>query len=291
MDGSRFTGNSELLMSIIAGRRALITGGAAGIGLLLGEQLLELGLGHLWIWDWSEENLEKARVYLSRFGERVGLARVDVSDEAALLDAVGALLRTDDPVDLLVNNAGIVVGRRFVDHSHADISRTLAVNTAALMHLTLALLPGMIARRQGHIVNLASAAGMVSNPNMSVYAASKWAVIGWSDSLRIELEREHPEVRVTTITPYYIDTGMFLGVRSPLIPILKPAPTARAIARAIERDAIVLRLPWILTLLPALKGLLPTRIFDVLVGRFMGVYHSMDHFVGHSKTNATKKTS
>jgi short-subunit dehydrogenase len=184
-------------------------------------------------------------------------------------------------IDVLVNNAGVVVGKAFVDHSPVDISRTMSINAIAPMNLTRELLPGMLARDDGHVVNVASAAGMVSNPRMSVYCASKWAVIGWSDSLRLELEQARSRVRVTTVTPYYIDTGMFAGVRS-VIPLLKPERVADAIVAAIERDAVFLRLPRIIHLLPLVRGILPMRWFDTVVGDWLGVYRSMRTFRGRA---------
>jgi all-trans-retinol dehydrogenase (NAD+) len=154
------------------------------------------------------------------------------------------------------------------------------VNALAPMHLALELLPGMMQRGRGHIVNIASAAGMVSNPGMSVYCASKWSVIGWSDSLRLEMERARTGVRVTTVAPYYIDTGMFAGVHSPVIPTLKPERVARQIVEAIRRDRIMLRMPRMVNALPLLRGVLPMRVFDRVVGQWMRVYHTMSTFKG-----------
>ena len=267
-------------MTEIRGRTALVTGGASGIGLLMGRTMLEKGLARLIVWDASEANIAAARDVLAAHCEAVSFTRVDVSDTDALTGASERLEREGTAVDILVNNAGIVVGKPFADHAHADIDRTLAINAGALMHLALALLPGMTARGRGHIVNIASAAALVTNPNMSVYAASKWAVVGWSDSLRQEMERARTGVRVTTVLPYYIATGMFDGVRSRLIPILQPEPTARKIVRAIERDAVFLHMPPIVRLLPLLRGLLPTRALDFVLNRVFGVASSMDHFKG-----------
>jgi short-subunit dehydrogenase len=148
------------------------------------------------------------------------------------------------------------------------------------MSVTRELLPGMVARRTGHIVNIASAAGMVPNPRMSVYCASKSAMIGWSDSLRLELDRARTGVKVTTVTPYYVDTGMFAGVRSPVIPILAPHEVARAIVTAVKQDRAILRLPRILYLLPLVRGILPRSVFDVIVGKWLAVFRSMDDFRG-----------
>ncbi|QYX57275.1 SDR family oxidoreductase [Roseovarius sp. SCSIO 43702] len=267
-------------MTDITGRTALITGGASGIGLLMGEEMLGKGLGRLIVWDVSDENIAAAA---ERLGPRAEFHRIDVTDTAAVLESAGQIGETGPPVDILINNAGIVVGRPFAEHDHADIDRTMAVNTTALMHLTRALLPGMMARGAGHVVNIASAAGLISNPGMSVYCASKWAVVGWSDSLRLEMESGTSGVRVTTVLPYYIDTGMFDGVKSPVIPILKPAPVASRIVRAIERDRVFLRMPAIVNILPLVRGILPVRLFDIVVGRFFGIYESMTEFTGRRR--------
>ncbi|WP_411975544.1 SDR family NAD(P)-dependent oxidoreductase [Sulfitobacter faviae] len=270
-------------MTEITGRTALITGGASGIGLLMGRMLLERGAARLIVWDASEANIEAARAALNPFGA-VTFVRMDVSDTDAVLAAAERLETEGTKIDLLINNAGIVVRKPFLEHGHADIDRTLAINTAALMHLTRALLPGMVARGGGHVVNIASAAALVTNPNMSVYAASKWAVTGWSDSLRQEMERGGTGVRVTTVLPYYIDTGMFEGVRSRIIPILQPEDVARRILRAIERNAVFLHMPSIVRLLPLLRGLLPTRALDFVLNRIFGVSSSMDDFKGRQST-------
>ncbi len=264
-------------MTDISGRTALITGGASGIGLLMGEILLQKGLERLIVWDVSDQNIAVAA---ERLGPGAEFHRIDVTDTAAMLDVAGQIGEAGPPVDILINNAGIVVGRHFAAHNHEDIDRTMQVNATALMHLTRALLPGMMTRGQGHVVNIASAAALLSNPGMSVYCASKSAVVGWSDSLRLEMEAAKTGVRVTTVLPYYIDTGMFDGVKSPVIPILKPKPTANRIVRAIERDRIFLRMPAIVNLLPLVRGILPARVFDIVVGRVFGIYESMTDFTG-----------
>jgi short-subunit dehydrogenase len=206
--------------------------------------------------------------------------RVDVADPAQVQAGVQEMESRGIAVDVLINNAGVIVGKPFVEHSLADITRTVEVNALAPMYLTRELLPGMIARGSGHVVNIASAAAMVSNPRMSVYCSSKWAVTGWSDSLRLEMERAGTGVKVTTVMPYYISTGMFAGVRSRVIPILEPERVAEEIVAAIEHDRIFLRLPRLLNFVPLLRGILPTRWFDRIGGEWLGVYHTMDEFRG-----------
>ncbi len=269
-------------MTTLRNTTVLITGGASGIGLMLGEYVLQAGIAQLVIWDINETALTEVVTRLRTNGHIVWGYHVDVTDVAAIQHALASMAQRDIHVDILVNNAGIVVGKPFVEHSHAEITREMLINTNALMHLTREVLPGMLTRNRGHIVNIASAAGLVANPRMSVYCASKWAVVGWSESLRLELAQQGSAVHVTTVMPYYIDTGMFAGVRSPIVPILKPAHVVAQIARAIEQNRIFLRMPWIVNVLPLLRGILPTRWFDVVVGEWFGIYHSMKTFRGRT---------
>ena len=114
---------------------------------------------------------------------------------------------------------------------------------------------------------------------MSIYAASKWAVIGWSDSLRVELQEAKSNVHVTTIAPYYINTGMFDGVRSRIIPILKPEWVAKKILNAIEKNKKISSWPLGYHLIRTLQALLPLRALDLLC-KVLGIYNALDHFKG-----------
>ncbi|HSK21265.1 MAG TPA: SDR family oxidoreductase [Longimicrobiales bacterium] len=270
-------------MSRIVGSTALITGGASGIGYLMGERLLTEGAARIVIWDIDASALERVTTELTARGCHVDGYCVDVTDSTQVQHALHTMQVRDVHVDLLINNAGIIVGRDFIAHDHDDIDRTMAINALAPMHLTRAILPVMLKRRRGHIVNIASAAGMVANPGMSVYCASKWAVTGWSESLRIELERSKSGVRVTTVMPYYIDTGMFAGVRSRVLPLLKPERAARDIVTAIRKDRILIRLPGLLNVVPLMRGALPARWFDRIAGEWLGVYDTMSSFTGRQK--------
>lgn len=268
-------------MTSISGKTVLITGGASGIGKLMGRRFIEEGAAHLVVWDVQIQAMEQLEAELGAATQcRISTFAVDLADGERIRAVAAEMEQGAIAVDILVNNAGIVTGKMFAEHSAADIARTMDVNTLAQMYVARAFLPGMLARRSGHIVNIASAAGLVSNPKMSVYCASKWAVIGWSDSLRIEMEHDKTGVAVTTVTPYYIDTGMFDGVRSRVIPILKPAYVADRIVGAVKSNCIFLRMPWLITLVPLLRGILPARWFDKVGGEWLGVYHSMDDFRG-----------
>lgn len=273
-------------MTKLANKTVLITGGASGIGKLLGQRCLEKKAARLVIWDINESELYKTAAEFQAKGWEVHPYQVDVSDLSQIRESVQDIKEKGLVVDVLFNNAGIVVGKDFLEHSHTDIEKTMEINASALMHIALELLPGMIEKKEGHIVNIASAAGMVSNPKMSVYCASKWAVIGWSDSLRLELEFKDIPVKVTTVTPYYISTGMFDGVRSPVIPIISPEKAVKYILRGVEKNRIFVRMPSIVYLLPLVKGMLPLRWFDTVVGKGMRVYKTMEKFKGRAKVGS-----
>lgn len=265
----------------------LITGGASGIGKLMGLMSLQRGAKQLIIWDINRQNLQQVTVEMKAKGYQVLPYEVDVADTAAVEEAAKQVLQETGPPDILINNAGIVVGKVFAAHSYADITSTLNINVLGVMAVTRAFLPDMIQRGTGHIVNIASAASLIANPRMSVYAASKWAVLGWSESLRLELEAMKLDLHVTTVTPSYINTGMFAGAKAPLLtPILQPEEVADATLKAIEKNKIMLRKPSLVHVIPLLRGLLPTRLFDLLVGRGFRAYSTMEHFTGRQADKA-----
>ncbi len=271
-------------MSKIKNRTVLITGGAAGIGKLMGQRALEAGARMLVIWDVNESLLYETAGEFQAMGYEVLPQVMNVRDTDAMEAAAQTVLETCGGVDILINNAGVVVGKDFEGHSREEIDRTLEINVSAVMHATRLFLPTMIRRGRGHIVNIASAAGLIPNPGMSVYVASKWAVLGWSESLRIELERAYNNINVTTVTPGYINTGMFDGVEAPpLMPLMEPDEIVTKIIDAIKHNHIHVREPWVVKLAPVLRGIMPARLFDFVVGDMLKVYDAMSTFVGHSR--------
>jgi hypothetical protein len=268
-------------MTKIKDKVILITGGAMGMGKLMAEKTLAKGAKKVVLWDINEEALNKTAATLARAGFDVYPYIVDVSDADDVMRSAKDVLETVGTVDILFNNAGIVVGKAFVEHSVRDIDRSVGINVLGVMYVARAFMPAMIEQGYGHVINIASAAGMVANPNMSVYAASKWAVLGWSESVRLEMEDKHPDVHILTVTPSYINTGMFDGVKSPLLtPILQPDYVVDRILQGIEANEIMLRAPFMVNAIPVLKGILPTRAFDFVAGRVFGVYKTMDSFKG-----------
>ena len=264
-------------MTTFSSKTVLITGGASGIGKLMGKLALQCG-AKLIIWDIDQARIDETLKEFAAFGNVAGY-KVDVSDPLQVEEAAAKVKRDAGPVDVLINNAGIVVGKFFCDHSVKDIQRTMDINANAPMFVTLAFLQGMISRNSGHICNIASSAGLISNPKMSVYVASNWAVTGWSDSLRIEMQQQKLNIGVTTVTPYYINTGMFDGVKS-LVPILKPEKVAAKVIRGIEKNRIFVSMPWSVRFVRFGQGIFPIWFFDWFIGGVMGIYKTMDHFQG-----------
>lgn len=269
------------LLSKINNQTVLITGGASGLGKLFAERCLKEKAFAVILWDINEAQLQQVVAEFQAKGHtQVHGYSVDVSNHAAVEAAAQRVLAEHHAVDILFNNAGIVVGKPFEEHSYADIQRTIGVNVLGVMYVTRAFLPAMLEQERGHIVNIASAAGLIPNPNMSVYASSKWAVVGWSESLRLEMEAAGKELHVTTVEPSYINTGMFDGVKAPLLtPMLEPDYLVDKVIQAVKSNQIIVREPSMVKALPLMRGLLPTRTFDFIARQF-GVYDSMSHFVG-----------
>ncbi len=270
-------------MSKIKDAIVLVTGGTSGIGRLMGEYCLAEGARRLIIWDIDEKNTDSVSAALQQKGYDVQTRILDLQEIGQIRTAAYELLQKEGSVDILFNNAGVIIGKDFQAHTHRDIDFTLNVNVHALMHVALEFLPSMISRQKGHIVNIASAAGMMAVPKMSVYVASKHAVLGWSESLRLELETISKNLHVTTVTPSFISTGMFAGVHSPLVPLLTPERAARKIIRGVKRNRVFVRMPGIVYFVPFLKGILPLRWYDKIAGKWFGFYKSMKNFTGRDK--------
>lgn len=261
----------------------LITGGASGIGKIMGRIALEKGAACLVIWDINPASIEAAKTELGKLGKVAGFV-ADVSDNDAVMDAYDKTIAECGEIDIVINNAGIVTSNKTFDkQTPEEITRTININTIAPMLVARAFLPDMLRRNRGHICNITSAGGMLGNPRMSVYGASKWGAIGWSESMRIELQSSKSNVHVTTVAPYYINTGMFDGVKSSVFPILEPEYVAKKVMKAIRKNTVFAGIPFGFHFIRFWQGILPTRIFDIIFGEWFGIYHTMDNFTGRKK--------
>jgi 2-dehydro-3-deoxy-L-rhamnonate dehydrogenase (NAD+) len=187
-------------------RVAIVTGGARGIGYAIAQRLLESGAA-VALWDMDAAAVERAAATLRDSG-RVYMAVVDVTGEASIADAVAMLHRDAGKIDILVNNAGITGGNAPTWELEPDVWRSvIEVNLVAPYLTCRAVVPHMIAKGYGRIVNIASIAGKEGNPNASHYSASKAGLIGLTKSLAKELAGKG--VLVNAVTPAAAKTDLF----------------------------------------------------------------------------------
>ncbi len=274
-------------MTTIASKHVLVTGGASGIGRALALRCAALG-ADVTILDLDESAARDAAAAAAEGCTCKAAAYWGAVGARAQVAAVAAeVLATQGAVDILVNNAGIVSGRPLLELSDEQIERTLRVNALAPFWVTRAFLPEMVRRGSGHVVTVASAAGLIGTPRQTDYAASKHAAVGFAEALRFELKRTAPGVKTTVVCPFYADTGMFAGVKTRfprLLPILKTDDVVEAIVRAIQDDRAQVQMPFMVRTLPAMR-LLPVWAFDVLAD-FFGVTRAMDEFTGRGPGSA-----
>jgi all-trans-retinol dehydrogenase (NAD+) len=279
-------------VSTIAGSRALVTGGASGIDRLMALKLASLGADVV-VWDINKENLDAVVEDLGRAGTTDAHGYLcDVSDRADVYRAAARVKDEVGGVDILINNAGIVSGKRFLDLADEKIEATFKINSLALFWTAKAFLPDMLECNRGHVVTIASAAGYVGVSQLTDYSASKWAAVAFDESLRVELKKAGSRVQTTVVCPYYINTGMFTGVKSRvpwLLPILDEDTVAERVVAAIQRNKRRLVLPPFVNFVPMAR-MLPVPLFDAVMN-FLGVNASMEEFVGRDSDRAPLQRS
>lgn len=274
----------------LPGSTVVITGGASGIGLGLATEAARRGASVV-LWDRDASALDAAVTAVDAV--RRGAARaaraqvVDVTDREAVRAAAAQAIEETGGIDVLVNNAGVVSGKPLADLTEDDVRRTFEVNTLALYWVTQAFLDHMVERGRGHVVTIASASGLIGVARLTDYSASKWAAVGFDESLRAEMAALGHRISTTVVCPYYIDTGMFRGVKTRfplLLPILQPDHVVQRTWAAVERGRARVHLPRLVGTLPLMRAL-PVRAFDAVAG-VLGVNRTMDEFVGRGPSPA-----
>lgn len=227
--------------------------------------------------DVDAESLASVVNTLQAEGATVESVVLDVRDAAQLEALRGRSLA----VDVLINNAGVVYGGSLLDTPLEVHRATIAVNLDGVIGVTHALLPGMITRPEAMVVNIASAAGFIGLPLATSYAASKWGVLGFGESLRLELiELGHTHVRVMHVCPGYVQGELFAGA-SPVATtaLLSPTTLAERIVRGIEHNRGWVRTPWIVRWTRLLMAVLPQPLADFTLRR-TGTLQSMKQWKG-----------
>ncbi len=271
-------------MQSVSGTNVLVTGAAMGLGKLFATQAVKEGAAAVVLWDANEVALKETAAGLEAAGGKIHYATVDVTSQAAVAEAAERVRNDVGTIHVLFNNAGIVRGNGyFWENQPRDFTLTMEVNSIGPMLVAREFLPAMIeSGTQCRLVNIASSAGLNAIPRMAAYCASKWAAIGFSDSVRLELEQAgHEQVKVTTVCPTYINTGMFDGAKGILFtPMLEQEDVVERTWTAMLEGRPFVVMPWTSKMNKVLTAVLPIRLRDVYLRR-AGVYNSMDEFSGH----------
>jgi NAD(P)-dependent dehydrogenase (short-subunit alcohol dehydrogenase family) len=199
-------------MEQLRGRVAAITGAGSGIGRALAVELAKAGT-HLALSDVDEAGLAQTVATVEGFGVKVTSARVDVADRDAVQAWADEAADEHGQVNLVFNNAGVALGATVQGVSYDDFHWLMDINFWGVVHGTKAFLPHLQASGDGHVINISSVFGLLGIPSQSAYNAAKFAVRGFTDSLRMELEIDPCGVSATTIHPGGIKTNIARNAR------------------------------------------------------------------------------
>ena len=244
----------------LAGKLVFITGAARGIGRATAAMLVREG-ARVVIGDLDQNLAEQTAAELGR--GTVGL-RLDVTDHGeftAVLDRVEA---EHGPLDILINNAGIMPLVMFEDETPESLARQLAVNFVAPWHGTQDAIRRMKPRGKGHIVNVASMAGVVPTPGAATYSATKHALVGLSESVSWELRGSG--VDLSYVLPALVNTQLADGIkRTRATRVIEPEHVAAEIVKALKNPKVAVYVPPSMAAITKWTGLLPRRIGDTLM--------------------------
>jgi short-subunit dehydrogenase len=258
----------------------LITGASSGIGRLTAIALAEQGANVILVARSKDQLLSLEEEIRSRGGRAVAYP-ADVSRQEEVDQLVQLVLNQWQKIDVLINNAGYGVFSTVAESSMADIEGMMQVNYLGTIRCIKGFLPGMLARGEGHIINVASIAGKLGSPLFSGYNATKFAVVGFSESLYMELLGTG--VHVTTICPGPVDTPFFksgelervLGPRGKKF-ALPPEKVVRAILKAVVKKPREIIVPGYMKPVILFKNMFPGRFARLSVRLFPKQNHPMD---------------
>lgn len=241
----------------LSGAAVAITGGARGIGRATARAFIAEG-ARVFIGDLDADLAKTVADELGCHG--VGL---DVRSRESF---AGFLASVDEPLDVLVNNAGIMPAGRFVDESDTVTDSIVDVNLNGVLHGTKLALPGMLERGSGHIVNVASYLGMVPAAGLATYCATKHAVVGFSESLRDELA--DTGVTVTAVLPSAVRTDLVSGVKlGGVLPTVDPEEIADTVVATCHSRPAIVAVPGWMRSYEAAAALVPDRLLGAVRGR------------------------
>lgn len=222
-------------MENLKGKKAIITGGSRGLGKATAIAFANQGID-VAITGRNEANLKETVAELKALGVNATYATFDIGNYEEVKKGIQEIMNTFNTVDILVNNAGIAAFGSFLEMDVNQWQSIIQTNVMGMYYVTKEVLPYLIANNQGDIFNVSSTAGLAGNPNTSAYSASKFAVIGMSESLMKEVRKNN--IRVCTLTPSTIasDMSIQLGIASKdsTETVLQPEDFAELIVSALQ---------------------------------------------------------
>ncbi|XP_060591145.1 epidermal retinol dehydrogenase 2-like [Ruditapes philippinarum] len=238
------------------------------------------------LWDVNEKGNEETLAMCKEYGVTVKTYKIDLCDRDDVYSVANKVKQEVGQIDILVNNAGIVTGKKILNCPDHMMTKTMEVNCMAHFWTVKSFLPDMMKRNHGHIVTVASSAGFIGVSGLADYCASKFAAVGFEESLRFELDSQGKDgIHTTVVCPFFINTGMFEGAKTrfPLVlPVLEQEYVAKKIVEAVLCNQTILCIPKILYIFYAIKGLIPHEP-GFVVSKYLGAHNLMDTFVGRQK--------
>jgi all-trans-retinol dehydrogenase (NAD+) len=239
---------------------------------------------HVALVDVNANALNETREELSAAGEVQAFA-CDVSDKQKVYELAGRVRDQMGSASILINNAGIMRAAPIMELDDCAIESMISVNLTAQFWTSKAFIPQMLECGEGHLVNVASAGGLLAIPSLSAYCASKFGVVGFTEALRQEAKRYKWPVTVTCVCPNTVNTGMFKGARMATgTSILDTETVCHRILAGIKKNRSYVAIPNVAVgfLTPLTKVLLPTAAMDQL-NRLLGLWSANDSTVGRNR--------
>jgi len=268
------TPNTLLIKKDISSEIALVTGAGSGIGRETAMVLARLGV-RLVLWDVNKTGNEETRQIIQDRGGTSYAYLVDVSNTASVMSTAEKVRREIGEITILINNAGIVYCDGIMKITDDQVRRTLNVNLLGQIIVTKALLPSMLDNNHGHIVNIASIAGLTGLPGMTDYCASKYGSVGFTDALELEMEFMKRPIHTLKVCLGLVQTPLTRDIKDKACPkhmrraedcgYLMPDYVAEKIVESIQTNRSFLLLPAALYPILALKYLVPTKRFCTML--------------------------
>ncbi len=268
-------------------KHVLITGGAKGIGLATAKRILDEGAKVI-LWDFKEDDLSSTVTDVKEKGHDIFSQVCDVTNKKQVYENAAIIKQKFGSIDILINNAGTVYTGYMLDRTDEELENLINVNFTSMIYTIRAFMPGMLDKNFGHIINISSASSLTGAPKLAVYAATKWAVAGLTESLRLEVKKMGKNgVKFSSIHPNFLKKGLFEGTKLNFLgQLLAPGVSSHdQVAKVIVNRAIKLgfhspKVPWIMNQMVLFRALLPSSLL-IKLSSFYGLYNMMDDYKGY----------